>query len=138
MGKWLVERGWSVTRTRRVTLLIFACCVLPVALVTRLPLWGAVAIIGLAGAAHQAWSAALYTTVSDLFPRHAVASIVGLGGLTSSLAGMIFPVVCGRVLDHLGGAGYALLFGYCSIAYLLGFAINRALCPHFETLALRE
>jgi len=132
LAKRLVERGWSVTRTRRATLLAFACCVLPVALATRLPLWGAVALIGLAGAAHQAWSATLYTTVSDIFPRRAVASLIGLGGLVGSFAGMIFPVVCGHILDRLGGAGYVLLFGYCAIAYLVAFAINRALCPSYE------
>jgi ACS family hexuronate transporter-like MFS transporter len=132
VAKRLVESGWSITRTRRACMLIFAFCVLPVALATRLPLWQAVMVIGLAGAAHQAWSATLYSTVSDIFPKQAVASIVGLSGLTSSLVGMIFPVVCGRVLDSFGSTGYAMLFGYCSVAYLAGFAINRLLCPSFD------
>ncbi len=137
VSKRLVECGWDITRTRRTCLFIFACCVLPVALTTHLPIWGAVALIGLAGGAHQAWSATLYTTISDLFPKRAIASLIGLGGLTSSLAGMIFPIVCGRVLDHLGGPGYALLFGYCSVAYLIGFAINRVLCPRYEPLVMK-
>ena len=138
VSKRLVERGWDITRTRRVTLLIFALCVLPVCLATKLPLWGAVALIGLAGGAHQAWSATLYTTISDLFPKRAIASLIGLGGLVGSLAGMIFPVVSGRILDQLGGAGYAVLFGYCSVAYLIGFAINRMLCPRYEPIAIKE
>lgn len=138
LSKRLVEMGWSVTRTRRVTLLIFACCVLPVALAPKLPLWGAVALIGLAGAAHQAWSGTLYTTISDLFPKRAIASLVGLGGLVGSLAGMVFPVVCGRIIDQLGGAGYAILFGYCSVAYLIGFAVNRVLCPRYEPIEIRS
>lgn len=137
VSKRLVERGWDITRTRRVTLLIFACCVLPVALATKLPLWGAVALIGLAGGAHQAWSATLYTTISDLFPKRAIASLIGLGGLVGSLAGMIFPVVSGRVLDQLGGAGYTVLFGYCSVAYLIGFTINRILCPRYEPIEIK-
>lgn len=137
LGKRLVERGWSVTRTRRATLLAFACCVLPVALATKLPLWGAVALIGIAGAAHQAWSATLYTTVSDIFPKRAVASLIGLGGLLGSCAGMVFPIVCGRILDHLGAPGYVLLFAYCGVAYLIAFAVNRALCPDYEPLRLK-
>jgi MFS transporter, ACS family, hexuronate transporter len=137
VSKRLVERGWDITRTRRVTLLIFALCVLPVCLATKLPLWGAVALIGLAGGAHQAWSATLYTTISDLFPKRAIASLIGLGGLVGSLAGMIFPVVSGRILDQLGGAGYTVLFGYCSVAYLIGFTINRILCPRYEPIEIK-
>lgn len=138
LSKRLMERGWSVTRTRRITLLIFASCVLPVALVPKCPLWGAVALIGLAGAAHQAWSATLYTTISDLFPKRAIASLIGLGGLTGSIAGVVFPIVCGRILDSLGGPGYAILFGYCSVAYFIAFAVNRMLCPRYEPITLRS
>jgi ACS family hexuronate transporter-like MFS transporter len=138
VSKRLVERGWDITRTRRVTLLIFALCVLPVVLATKLPLWGAVALIGLAGGAHQAWSATLYTTISDLFPKRAIASLIGLGGLVGSLAGMIFPVVSGRVLDQLGGAGYVVLFSYCSVAYVIGFIINRILCPRYEPIEIKD
>lgn len=138
VSKRLVERGWDITRTRRVTLLIFALCVLPVVLATKLPLWSAVALIGLAGGAHQAWSATLYTTISDLFPKRAIASLIGLGGLVGSLAGMIFPVVSGRVLDQLGGAGYVVLFSYCSVAYVIGFIINRILCPRYEPIEIKD
>lgn len=134
MAKRLAERGWSVTRTRHTSLFVFAACVVPVAFATSLPVWGAVALIGLAGGAHQAWSATLYTTISDVFPRRAVASLVGMGGLAGSLAGMLFPVVCGWVLDASGGAGYTILFAYCSAAYLLAFAINFLLCPRFTPI----
>jgi ACS family hexuronate transporter-like MFS transporter len=135
--KWLADRGWTVTRTRRVSLFVFACCVIPVAVATKLPVWGAVLLIGLAGGAHQAWSATLFTTVSDVFPRRAVASVIGLGGLMGSLAGMVFPVVCGMVLDAFGGTGYAILFGYCSVAYLLAFGLNSLLCPRFDPIEQR-
>lgn len=134
VSKYLADRGWDVTRTRRFCLLLFATCVLPVAIAPHLPIWSAVALIGLSGAAHQAWSATLYTTVSDIFPKQAVASVVGLSGLCSSLVGMIFPVVCGLVLDRMGGSGYGLLFGYCSLAYLIAYAVNRILCPSFAPL----
>ena len=55
-----------------------------------------------------------------------------MGGMAGSLSGMVFPVICGSVLDRLGGAGYGLLFGYCSLAYLLAFILNRVLCPRFD------
>lgn len=134
-SKRLADRGWSVNRTRRVTLLVFACCVLPVALSTQLPMWGAVALIGLAGGAHQAWSATLFTTVSDVFPRRAVGSVIGLGGMVGSLAGMVFPIVCGRVLDAAGSAGYLILFVWCGLAYLIAFGLHTALCPRLEPVA---
>jgi ACS family hexuronate transporter-like MFS transporter len=120
-------------------MLIFACLVLPVWLVTRTSDWGAVMLIGLAGAAHQAWSANLYTAVSDMFPRNAVASIVGLGGMAGSIGGIIFPIYTGKLLDQFEAAGnvtagYALLFTLCSTAYLLAFALHHVLAPKFEPI----
>ena len=134
-SKRLAHMGWSTTKTRRVTLFVFACAVVPVAAVSIVPLWPAVLLIGLAGGAHQAWSATFSTTVSDVFPTNAVASVIGLGGFLSSLAGMIFPVVCGRLLDTMGAVGYAILFCWCAIAYLIGLGFNVLLCPRFEPLA---
>ncbi|MEI8293437.1 MAG: MFS transporter [bacterium] len=134
--KWLASLGWSTTKTRRISLLVFACSVVPVASVSQLPVWGAVLLIGLAGGAHQAWSATLFTTVSDVFPKQAVASLVGLGGFAGSIAGMAFPIICGRVLDVMGSSGYGLLFGWCSVAYLIAFGFNALLCPRFEPLEL--
>jgi len=136
--KMLAQAGWSTTKSRRVSLLVFACAVVPVAAVSSVPIWAAVLLIGLAGGAHQAWSATLYTTVSDVFPKQAVASLVGLGGFASSIAGMIFPVVCGRVLDAMGPSGYAALFLWCSAAYLIAFGFNYLLCPRFEPLKLNH
>jgi ACS family hexuronate transporter-like MFS transporter len=75
---YLVRKGWTVTRARKTGLFFFALCVTPVYFATRTGNWGAVALIGLAGAAHQSWSANLFTTVSDMFPKKAVGSLVGL------------------------------------------------------------
>jgi MFS transporter, ACS family, hexuronate transporter len=99
--------------------------------------WIAVLLIGLAGAAHQAWSANLYTTVSDMFPKAAVASVIGIGGMAGSLGGMIFPLLTGVLLDHYKAAGsvtsgYNILFSICAFAYLVSFAIHHALAPKFE------
>jgi ACS family hexuronate transporter-like MFS transporter len=142
-GGWvtghLAKIGWSVTRARKTGMLVFALCVLPILGVTRVGDWPAVFLIGLAGAAHQAWSANLFTTVSDIFPKNAVASVVGIGGMAGSIGGMLFPPFAGALLDHFetrGGAaaGYAILFSICAFAYLVAFVLNHALSPRFEPL----
>jgi MFS transporter, ACS family, hexuronate transporter len=111
--------------------------------VTQVGDWSAVLLIGLAGAAHQAWSANLFTSASDVFPKRAVASVVGLGGMAGSLGGIIFPLYSGKMLDRFQAAGkvtagYALLFGVCGSAYLLAFALNHLLAPRFERLEFEE
>ncbi len=131
---WLTTQGWSVTRARKTGMLIFALCVLPISIVTVVGDWPAVLLIGLAGAAHQAWSANLYTTVSDMFPKRAVATLIGLGSTAGSLGGIGFPLLTGALLDHFAN-GYAIVFGFCSVAYLIGFAVNHALARKFEPIA---
>ena len=105
-GGWftghLARRGWSVTRARKTAMFIFACCVLPILFVTRVGPWPAVLLLGIAGAAHQAWSANLFTTTSDMFPKRAVASLVGVGGMAGSIGGFFFPRFAGSLLDSLG------------------------------------
>jgi ACS family hexuronate transporter-like MFS transporter len=138
----LVRRGFSVSRARKASMLLFACLVLPVLGVTQVGVWPAVVLIGLAGAAHQAWSANLFTSVSDMFPKHAVASIVGVGGMAGSLGGMAFPIYAGKLLDsftaaHNITAGYAILFTICGSAYLIAFALNHAIAPRFEPVTWR-
>jgi ACS family hexuronate transporter-like MFS transporter len=139
-GGWLTgflaSRGCSMTRARKTGLLIFALCVVPISLATTGGVWTAVALIGLAGAAHQAWSANLYTSVSDMFPKSAVASVIGIGSTAGSLGGMIFPVVTGWLLDHFSAIGqidkgYRLLFLWCSGSYLVAFLFNHLLAPKF-------
>jgi ACS family hexuronate transporter-like MFS transporter len=134
---YLTRRGWSVTRARKTGMFVFALCVLPILAATRVGDWPAVLIIGLAGSAHQAWSANLFTTVSDMFAKKDVGTIVGLGGMAGSVGGIIFPWFCGRLLDRyhtLGNvtAGYTILFAICAFAYLIAFAILHMLAPKFE------
>jgi ACS family hexuronate transporter-like MFS transporter len=102
-----------------------------------------VLLIGLAGAAHQAWSANLFTTVSDMFPKHAVASVTGIGGMAGALGGMMFPILTGKLLDVFKAsgdvtAGYAILFTICACAYLFTFAIHHLLAPRFETFEMNK
>jgi MFS family permease len=146
MGGWLTgyltKRGWTVTRARKTGMFLFACCVLPILGVTKVGDWAAVLLISLAGAAHQAWSANLFTTVSDMFPKRAVASVTGLGGLAGAFCGIYFPIYCGKILDKFKAAdnatgGYAILFGICAFAYLITFAVHHLLAPRFEQVELK-
>jgi ACS family hexuronate transporter-like MFS transporter len=146
-GGWitgrLVKGGWSVTRARKTGMLIFAACVVPMFFATSLGVWPAVFLIALAGSAHQAWSANLYTTVSDMFPKHMVASVVGLGGLAGALGGMLFPVYCGRVLDQFKALGneagaYTQILHLLAFAYLITFLVHHLLAPRFEAVRLKQ
>ncbi|HEX2869757.1 MAG TPA: MFS transporter [Polyangiaceae bacterium] len=138
---YLTRRGLTPSRARKAGMLVYATLVLPILAVTQVGDWSAVLLIGLAGAAHQAWSANLFTSVSDVFPKRAVASIVGIGGMAGSLGGILFPLFSGALLDRFTAsgnvtAGYAVLFGICGSAYLIAFAVNHALAPRFEPLKI--
>jgi ACS family hexuronate transporter-like MFS transporter len=142
-GGWLTGylngRGWSVTRARKTGMFLFALCVVPILAVTKVGDWTAVLLIGLAASAHQAWSANLYTTISDMFPKKDIATLTSLGGITGSAGGFFFPILTGWLLDHFKAAGnvtegYAVLFAICAFAYLFSFAIHHALAPKFEPL----
>ncbi len=140
---YLTKRGWTVTRARKTGMFIFALCVVPILMVTKVGDWTAVLLIGLAGAAHQAWSANLYTTVSDMFPKKAVASVIGIGGMAGSAGGILFPVLTGRLLDHFQKqgnvtAGYTILFGVCACMYLLAFGLHHLCAPRFEPFRLKD
>ena len=146
-GGWLtgflINRGWSVSRARKSGMLCFALLVVPILLVSKVGDWQAVLLIGLAGSAHQAWSATIYTTVSDMFPKRAVATLIGIGGMAGAVGGMIFQVFVGSLLDRfakLGNetGGYATLFGICACAYLVAFVINHLCAPKFEPLVIGD
>lgn len=132
---YLTSRGWSVTRARKTGMVVFALCVVPIVFATQVGNWTAVLLIGLAGAAHQAWSATIYTTVSDMFPKRAVATLIGVGGAAGSVGGMLFPIIAGVLLDNFKN-GYSILFGICAVAYLVAFAINHLLAPKFDPISL--
>jgi ACS family hexuronate transporter-like MFS transporter len=142
-GGWLpgrlVRAGWGVATARKASLLLFALMVVPVACVPRLGDWPATLLIGLAAAAHQAWSANLLSTVSDMFPRPAVASVIGLGGMAGAVAGIVAPKYAGRLLDAYQAAGniaggYSWLFLACAGMYIVAFLVNHALARRFAPL----
>ena len=140
---YLTQRGWTVTRARKTGMAVFALLVLPVFFATKFGVWPAVLLIALAGSAHQAWSANLYSTVSDMFPKGAVASVIGIGGMAGSAGASLFPIYCGRVLDRYKLAGnevgaYAHLLHILAFAYVVAFALNHLCAPRFEPIQLRE
>jgi len=139
LSGFLASRGLSVTRARKIALFTFACTVLPIFAVTHVGNWAAVVLIGIAGASHQAWSANLFTSVSDMFPKRAVASVVGIGTMAGSACGFGFPILTGHVLDRFAAAGnvtagYALLFTACGCAYLVAFGVHHLLAPSFQPI----
>ena len=144
IGDLLIQRGWSTVRSRKVCMLTFVLCELPILLqVKHCGLWGAVVWIGLAAGVHQAWAANLFTTVSDMFPKRAVASVIGLGGTAGCICGMVFPIFAGRLLDKFTrtgsvNAGYAVLFAICGCAYLIAFVLNHLLAPRFERITFSK
>lgn len=132
-GGWLSSRLIKAGRTpnfaRKFTMLICALCVVPIWFAQSLDsLWAAVLVIGLATAAHQAFSANLYTIPSDIFPRAAVGSVVGIGGTVGALGGMGMALFTGYVLESTGG-NYQVLFAICASAYLLALLIVHMLAP---------
>ena len=140
-GGWItgffIKKGWTITRARKTGMFLFALCVVPVAVATKLGVWPAVLLIALAGSAHQAWSANLYTTVSDMFPKKLVASIIGIGGMAGAAGGVLFPIYCGHELDKFKVLGneasaYTHLLHIIAFAYLATFIIHHVLAPKFQ------
>jgi MFS transporter, ACS family, hexuronate transporter len=138
LSSYLIRKGWLVFKARKISMLVFAFCVLPIMSAQYAPnVWVAVSLISLAAAAHQAWSANIFTTVSDMFPKQAVSTVVGIGGMAGSTGGLLFPIVVGAMLDHykaLGDivVGYNILFVICGFAYLLAWVIMHFLAPRME------
>lgn len=133
LGGWLsagmISRGWSLNAARKTAMFLCACAATPViSLVVVRGLWATVALIGIAAAAHQGWSANLYTLVSDTFPRRTVGSVIGLGGLVGGLSGILAAPVIGYWLDFSGGA-YRPLFVVGGLAYLAALGIIQILVP---------
>jgi ACS family hexuronate transporter-like MFS transporter len=134
-GGWisstLIRHGWSVNAGRKTAMLVCALCVVPIGLaVNASNLWGAVGLISLATAAHQGWSANLFTLVSDTFPRRAVASVVGIGGFAGALAGMMIATATGYLLEWTGS--YVPIFIVAASAYLIALTVIQALVPHLQ------
>jgi ACS family hexuronate transporter-like MFS transporter len=134
----LIRRGWSINAARKTALLVCALAVLPVVVTPLVAnVWVAVALVGLAAAAHCGFAANLFTLVSDTVPRQAVSSVVGIGGMAGSLAGMAFAQVISRILQFTNN-NYFVPFAYASLVYLAAVGIMHWLVPHMEPMALKN
>lgn len=132
-GGWLsgalMKRGWSVNRSRKTAMLIAALLILPTMLAPAAgSMWVAVAIVSVAAASHQWWSANLMTTASDMFPRQAVGSVIGIGGFAGMLSAFLFQRFTGSLLQANGG-NYAPIFAICGLAYVSALALFHLLVP---------
>jgi ACS family hexuronate transporter-like MFS transporter len=123
----LIARRWSVRRARQTAMLVAAVLILPTTFAPyAASLWGAVALVSLAAAAHQWWSANLFTSVGDAFPAGAVASVIGIGGFVGAMASMLFQRYTGALLDASHGS-YVVVFRFCGLAYVVALALIRVL-----------
>ena len=134
-GGWLsstlIKRGWSVNASRKTAMLVCALCVVPIVFAAKASnLWVAVALVSLGMAAHQGWSANLYTITSDMFPRNAVGSAIGIGGTLGALGGMFVATAAGYVLQITGS--YYSLFLIAGSMYLVALGIIQLLAPRLE------
>ncbi len=138
-GGWLsstlIARGWPVHKARPVTMLCLALLVVPMVFAPWIDdMWVMVGLLSLSVAAHQGWSANMFTLASDMFPKAQVASVTGIGGLGSAIGASIFPLFVGALLDHfrvLGNinGGYNVLFTICGLAYVVTWVLMRFVRP---------
>jgi ACS family hexuronate transporter-like MFS transporter len=136
MSSALIKRGWSVNRARKTTMLAMALLIVPTTFASRAPtMWTAVLIVGVAAAAHQAWSANVYTLASDMFPKFAVGSVVGIGAFGGAMGGVLFQRITGRVLQA-NGSDYTPIFVVCGLAYVTAWLIIHLLAPQLEPAPL--
>lgn len=129
-----IKRGWSVNRARKTAMLLCALCVVPVFYTAVTDnVYVAVFLIAIAAAAHQGWSANLFTTVTDMFPRKAVSSVTGVGGMFGALGGFLLDFNSGTIINTFGYIG---MFTIASSAYLIGLGILHTLAPKLEKAPL--
>jgi len=138
-GGWqsshFIKRGWSVNRARKTTLLLAALCAVPLLFVLQIDnAFVVVLIIGLGTAGHQAFSSNIFTMISDLYPRRAVATVAGLGGAAGAVGGMLIAKVTGWSLEYLGT--YLPVLIYAGLAYLIAFGVIHWLVPRMEPAPL--
>lgn len=142
LSSLFINRGMLVYQARKTAMLIFAVLVTPVFFVQyATDIWVAIGLISLAAAAHQAWSANIFTTASDMFPKRAVSSVVGMGGMAGSVGGVLFPLLVGVLLDHfklMGNIqlGYNIIFVICASAYLTAWGVMHLISPRQESVKL--
>ncbi|GAC1456762.1 MAG: MFS transporter [Chitinophagaceae bacterium] len=143
-SSWLIKKGWPVLKARKMALLLFAVLEITSMFVRFADTaWTAVALISIAVAVHQAWATNIFTTASDMFPKEAVSSVVGIGGMAGAMGGILFPILVGNLLDTYKTAGnitagYNLLFTICGFIYLIAWTIIHLLTRKVQKVRLTE
>jgi ACS family hexuronate transporter-like MFS transporter len=145
LSGFLIKRGFQVYQGRRYSMLLFAILVIPIvfAQTSGIGLWSAIALISLAAASHQAWSANIFTTVSDMFPKKAVASVTGIGGMAGAVGGILIASFAGTILDswekkgNIDG-GYATLFVVAGSAYIIAWVLFNLIAGKMKVVNLDE
>ncbi len=140
---YMIRKGMSPFKARKVTMLIFALLVVPIVFAqsSGVSTWGAVCLIALAASSHQAWSANIFTTVSDAFPKKAVSSVTGIGGMAGAVGGAFISYIAGGILEHfkeLGHieTGYVVMFAIAGSAYLVAWTIMTVFAPKNKKVTL--
>jgi ACS family hexuronate transporter-like MFS transporter len=139
----LIKKNWPVFRARKTSMFMYALLVFPILFAQylgTLNMWLAVLVIGIAAAAHQAWSANIFTTVSDMFPKHTVGSVTGIGGMFGALGGILLSLlvqknlfVYYRSINQIETA-YYIMFAWCAISYILAWLIMHLLVPKVNVI----
>ncbi|HET9055078.1 MAG TPA: MFS transporter, partial [Cyclobacteriaceae bacterium] len=146
MGGWFpmvfIKKGYQVYDGRMRAMFVIA--LFPLAILAAQPLgditfWIPVLLIAVGASAHQAWSANIFTTVSDMFPKKAIASVVGIGGMAGGLGAVLLTKLCGALFDHykaLGHieTGYTIMFAICAVAYLVAWFVMKFLVPSYKPI----
>ena len=144
--KYYINKGYNPYDGRMKAMLVIA--LFPLVVLLAQPLgsisyWIPVVLIGIGASAHQAWSANIFTTVSDMFPKITVASVTGIGGMAGGIGGVIMSKLGGAVFDHYAAldnihTGYTIMFSICAVSYLVAWAIMKTLVPKMKLVDLRR
>jgi ACS family hexuronate transporter-like MFS transporter len=135
LSSWLLARGWTVNAARKTALLACALCVIPVSFAPVVSqMWVAVLLIGLAAAAHQGFSATIFTLASDMFPRRAVGSVIGIAGTSGAVGGILMQAASGRIKEQTGS--YLAMFVVAGFIYVLSVLVIHGLAPRLAPVEL--
>jgi ACS family hexuronate transporter-like MFS transporter len=143
LSSFMIRKGMSPFTARKYSMLLFAILVTPIVFAqsSGLSTWGAVGLIALAASSHQAWSANIFTTVSDAFPKRAVSSVTGIGGMAGALGGLAISYLAGAVLNYYKNAGhietgYTIMFIVAGCAYLVAWTIMNLFAPKIKKVEI--
>jgi len=143
VSSFMIQKGMSPFKARKITMLIFALLVIPIVFASSASIstWGAVGLIALAASSHQAWSANIFTTVSDAFPKRAVSSVTGIGGMAGALGGAFISYIAGGILEYYKNqghveTGYVVMFAIAASAYLVAWIIMAVFAPKNNKVTL--